>query len=142
MSEGPSRAGPKSALAQPDRALYDYEISTEVEEDGSIRIVRHRYRPVPSGADTFTFVCEREFEERHSEEEPAAAVTERAELLRREAARATQQERERYETAADAFQTALLEIDDERQRAEARRAASAALSEQINANLRDPPLIE
>jgi hypothetical protein len=69
-------------------------------------------------------------------------VTERAELLRRDAARETERERERYEIAADAYETALLEQGDEQERLAARRAAAAALSEQINANLRDPPLIE
>jgi hypothetical protein len=119
-----------------------YEISTRVADDGSICIVRSRYRPVRRGERTFTFVRETESEELHSADEAAAAVTERAELLRREAARDTARERERYDVAADAYETALLEQGDEQERLAARRAASAALSEQINANLRDPPLIE
>jgi hypothetical protein len=119
-----------------------YEVSTRVADDGSICIVRHRYRPVPSGSRAFTFVAETESEELHSGDEPAAAVTERAELLRREAARATEREHERYEIAAEAYNDALLHADDERERVAARRAASAALSEQINENLRDPPLLE
>jgi hypothetical protein len=69
-----------------------YEISTRVADDGSICIVRHRFRPVPSGSRGFTFVAETENEELHSGDEPAAAVTERAELLRREAARDTERE--------------------------------------------------
>ena len=119
-----------------------YEISTNVADDGSICIVRTCYRPVRSGERTFTFVAEPERKELHSEEEPAAEVTERAELLRREAARDTERERERYEIASEAYSAALIHRDDERQRLAARKAASAALSEQINANLRDPPLIE
>jgi hypothetical protein len=119
-----------------------YEIATRVADDGSICILRTRYRPVPTGASSFTFAPEIERAEPHSAEEPAAEVTERAELLRREAARDTERERERYEVAADAYGTALLHHGDEQERLEARRAASAALSEQINANLRDPPLIE
>jgi hypothetical protein len=119
-----------------------YEVSTRVADDGSICIARARYRPVRSGERTFTFVRETECEELHGAEEPAAAVTERAELLRREAARDTARERERYEVAADAYETALLQQGDEQERLAARHAASAALSEQINANLRDPPLIE
>lgn len=119
-----------------------YEVSTRVDDDGSISIVRRRYRPVPSGAANFTFVVESESEELHSADEPAAAVTERAELLRREAARDTERERERYEIAAEAYNDALLHADDESERVAARRAASAALSERINANLRDPPLVE
>jgi hypothetical protein len=81
-------------------------------------------------------------EEVHSAEEPGAAVAERAELLRREAAADTNRERQLYAVAADAYETALLDRDDEQQRRDARRAASEALSHQINAKLRDPPLIE
>jgi hypothetical protein len=119
-----------------------HEVSTRVADDGSICIVRSRYRPVRSGGRGFRFVREVESEELHSAEAPAAEVTERAEHLRREAARTTERERERYELAADAYETALLDAGDEQERLAARRAASAALSERINANLRDPPLIE
>ena len=75
-------------------------------------------------------------------DEPAAAVTERAESLRREAALDTERERERYQIAADAYESALLDDADEQQRLLAQRAASEALSNQINSNLRDPPLLE
>ena len=78
----------------------------------------------------------------HSEDESAATVAERAELLRRHAAALTGRERARFEVANDAFQRTLLDTTDEQQRLAAVRAASEALSEQINANLRDPPLME
>ena len=119
-----------------------YEVSTHVADDGSICIARTRYTPVRSRPGKFRFERETESEEVHSGEEPAAKVTERAELLRRLAAADTERERERFEAADDAYQAVLLGRDDERQQLEARRAASAALSEQINANLRDPPLTE
>jgi hypothetical protein len=119
-----------------------YEVTTSVDDDGSIRIVRTRYEPKPAGEGSFTFSTELEHEEVHSGEEPGATVAERAELLRRRAAADTERERERFEIVADAFQTALMSADDEQQRQAARRAASQALSEQINANLRDPPLTE
>ncbi len=119
-----------------------HEVATSVDDDGSIRIVRVRKRPVPTGKNTFTFVREIEHEEVHSADEPGAEVTERAELLRRQAATVTERERERFELAADAYETALMRGDDEEQQRIARRAASQALSEQINANLRDPPVIE
>jgi len=118
------------------------EVSTDVENDGSITIVSVRHRPVPTGARGFTFVREVEHREAHSADEPAAAVTERAEHLRREAALATERERERYEVAAEAYGTALLGRADDEQRRLARRAASEALSGQINSNLREPPLAE
>ena len=63
-------------------------------------------------------------------------------MLRREAAQDTERERERYQIAADAYESALLDDADEQQRLLAQRAASEALSEQINSNLRDPPLVE
>jgi hypothetical protein len=119
-----------------------YEIATHVDEDGAIRIIRTRYEPVPAGERGFTFSRAVELEEVHSGEKPGAAVAERAELLRREAAADTERERQLYEVAADAYETALLNRDDEQQQREARRAASKALSEQINANLREPPLTE
>jgi hypothetical protein len=119
-----------------------YDIATSVDDDGSVRIVRARYEPVPAGERGFTFSRRVEREEVHSPEEPGATVAERAELLRREAAADSERERHLYEVAADAYETALLNEDDEQQRRQARRAASEALSEQINAKLREPPLTE
>jgi hypothetical protein len=119
-----------------------FEVSTTVEDDGSITIYSVGHRPVRARGDSFTFVREVEHREVHAPDEPAAAVTERAEALRREAALATERERERYEIAAGAYQAALLGRADEEQRRVARRAASEALSGQINSNLRDPPLVE
>ncbi len=115
---------------------------TSVDDDGSIRIVSIRKLPVPSGEHRFTFEREVEAEEVHSAEEPGAAVAERAELLRRRAAADTERERERFELASDAYEAALMRSDDEEQQRIARRAASQALSEQINTNLREPPLTE
>jgi hypothetical protein len=118
------------------------EVSTEVGDDGSIAICTVRHRPVRSGSETFTFVRELQHREVHSPDEPAAAVAERAETLRREAALVNEQERRRYEIAAEAYRAALIGRADEEQRRLARRAASEALSHQINSNLRDPPLVE
>jgi hypothetical protein len=119
-----------------------YEVTTHVDPDGSIHIVRVRYEPSATGERGFTLVREVELDEVHPAEEPGAPVAERAELLRRQAAADTETERQRYEIAAGAYETALLDHDDEQQRRDARRAASEALSAQINAKLRDPPLIE
>ena len=119
-----------------------FEIYTRVEDDGSITIYRVAHHPVASGERRFTFGREIEYEEVHSPDEPAAAVTERAELLRRQAAQDTERERERYQIAADAYESALIDDADEQQRRLAQRAASEALSRQINTNLRDPPLVE
>jgi hypothetical protein len=124
------------------RPYTRYEVTTHVDHDGSIHIVRARYEPRASGERGFTFTRQVELDEVHSGEEPGAAVAERAEILRRQAAADTEAERERYQIAADAYEAVLLDRDDEQQRRDARRAASEALSAQINAKLRDPPLIE
>jgi hypothetical protein len=135
-----------------------WEVGTATEADGSIAIVTVLYRPVPraagpsvaraarasmpSSAGTFTFAREEVGRELHSGDEPGADVAERAELLRRQAAADTARERERYEVAHEAYQRAVAAHADERERVAAVRAASEALSERINANLRDPPLVE
>lgn len=117
-----------------------YAVSTDVGADGSLTIATVRHRPVPTGENGFTFTREIVDSERHSDEEPAAVIAERAEQLRREAALLTERERERFQRAlADRRQTALGQ-EDEEARLLARRAASEALAEQINTNLRDPPL--
>ena len=119
-----------------------YSVTTSVLDDGSIRISRLRHVPVRASARTFTFESALDSEEVHSGDEPAAAVSGRAEALRRQAALDTERERRRWEIAADAYERAVIDEDDEQQRAAARLAASRALSDQINANLREPPLVE
>ncbi len=119
-----------------------WEVATRADEDGSITIETLRHRPLSRGEQTFTFVRELESREVHPADEPAAAVTERAELLRREAAARTRQAQEQFEAARDAYDRVLIAQDDEQQRRAALRAASEALSERINSNLRDPPLTE
>lgn len=119
-----------------------YEVSTSVQDDGSIRIARVRYRPTAAGPGSFTFVREPQSAETLAADEPAAVVSERAEAMRHQAATDTERERERYQAAADAHAAALLERDDSEQRRAAQRAESEALSRQLNENLRDPPLVE
>jgi hypothetical protein len=119
-----------------------WSVTTRVLDDGSIAIARVRHDPVRASERTFTFVASPESEQVHSGDEPAALVSDRAETARRLAAADTARERRLYELAADAYETALLERDDDEQRRLARRAAAQALSERINENLRDPPLAE
>lgn len=135
-------AGRRQAWLQAVAPHAYHEVFTEVEQDGTIAIVTVRYAPVATGPGRFTFERRELDRERHSAEEPAAEVTERAERLRREAALATEQELRRYLIAADRRQDEELLAEDERARLEAARAASLALSEQINAHLRQPPLEE
>lgn len=119
-----------------------WEVSTSADEDGSITIVTVCHRPIRHGELTFTFVGEEVAREVHSADEPAAAVAERAEVLRRTAAVRTEAARQNFEAARDAYDEALMVRDDEQQRRAALRAASEALSERINAHLRDPPLTD
>lgn len=119
-----------------------YEVSTNVEDDGALTIATVRYRPVPVGDEKFTFQRDVLNPERHPDDEPAAGIAERAEQLRREAALQTERERARFEQAADAQQRVLFGQESDEEQRRARRAASEALSHQINTNLRDPPLTE
>jgi hypothetical protein len=122
---------------------YDrYEVVTEVDEDGAIEIVSYAYRPIAVGENGFDFERAVLSRERHSGDEPGAQVAERAELLRHQAAAQTARRRALYEQTAQAYSVALATRDDEQARLQARRAAAQALSEAINRNLREPPLIE
>ncbi len=116
-----------------------YEVSTDVGESGVITIVRRRHAPMPSGEGRFTFATEIEHAETHSADEPGAAVAERAEALRQQAALDTDRERRRYEEVISERQTEHLRREQEQSAKDASRAESQALSERINANLRDPP---
>lgn len=119
-----------------------YEVSTQVQDDGSIAIETVCHTPSATDAEHFTFTPHRAMREVHSHDEPAAKISERAELLRRHAATRTAQARERYQAAAEAHEAARLRgLDEDDQRAAA-RAASQALSDQLNQKLRDPPLVE
>jgi hypothetical protein len=119
-----------------------WEVTASTGDDGSIAIATTRYLPVLTGEHRFTFTKQEVSREHHSGDEPAAVVAERAELRRRQAAADTARERERYEVAHDAYEAAVLANADEQERVAAVRAASEALSERINSNLRDPPLVE
>ena len=119
-----------------------YEVSTTVEADGSLTIATVRHQPVPTSPGHFTFVREVVDSERHPDEEPAAQIAERAEQRRREAALLTDRHRASFQAVADDRQRQLLGQEDEEEHLRVRRAASEALSQQINTNLRDPPLTE
>jgi hypothetical protein len=119
-----------------------YEVGTEVQDDGSLIISTVRHRPVATNPGHFSFVREVLDPERHPDEEPAAQIAERAEHLRRQAALMTERERARYQAAADVQHRALLGQANEEEHLRARRATSEALAQQINTNLKDPPLSE
>ena len=116
-----------------------YEVTTRVSDDGSIAIDRVEHRPVPSGERSFTFTCRTERVAVYSGED-AAAVAERAELVRQLAAADTEREHQRFRIAADAYQQAFFQESDDEQELAVRRAAAHALSRQINSHLNDPPI--
>jgi hypothetical protein len=142
--------GRRHAAEEADRRMWlaqlapypRWEVRTRADPDGSITIETMLYRPVVTTKGRFTFTRELEAREVHSADEPGAAVTERAELLRQRAAVRTQQAREGFEAVRDAYDRELVASGDERERRAALHAASQALSDRINANLDDPPLTE
>jgi len=119
-----------------------YEVTTSAGDDGTIAIERIRYRPVRSGAAAFVFERSIELTEVHAGDDPAAVVAERAELLRHQAAVDTERERAAFQEQADALNWATLAEGEHRERTGEQADAARALSEQINANLREPPLTE
>jgi hypothetical protein len=119
-----------------------YEVTTRAGDDGSITIERVRYRPIRSGDQTFAFERIVEQTEVHAGDDPAAVVAERAELLRHQAAVDTERERAAFQEQADALHWTTLAEGEHRERTREQAAAARALSEQINANLREPPLTE
>jgi hypothetical protein len=119
-----------------------YEVTTRAGDDGTITIERARYRPTRSGEHSFDFARAVELSESHAGDEPAAIVSERAELLRHAAAIDTERERAAFQERADALHWTALAEGEDRERTREQAAAARALSEQINANLREPPLME
>lgn len=119
-----------------------YEVDTEVEADGALTISTVRHRAVPTNPGHFTFLREVMDPETIPDDRPAAVIAERAEQRRREAALMTERERARFQAAAEGRERLLLGQQDEEEHLRARRAASEALAQQINTNLRDPPLTE
>ena len=119
-----------------------FEIITSAGSDGEIAIERVHLAPVAVDGSHFAFTRTATVVERHPAEMGAAVVAERAELIRREAQRDTERARERYELATGDRETARLSAERDAQARDAEVAASRALTEQINAHLRDPPLSE
>jgi hypothetical protein len=119
-----------------------FSVRTTALDDGSIRIERLRHRPVLTPERTFTFVREVDGEETYGADTRAEVVADAVETMRRDARLSTDRLREFWEVAAEAYADAQLREGDDQQQLAAHRAASAALSEHINASLREPPLVE
>ena len=140
------RRGHRELVAGRERWLSALEpytrhvVSTRPSSDGGVQIVTVRHQPLRASQSTFTFERREVAVERHGPEESAAVVTERAELLRQRAAEQTQRAWERYVALAGERQLDRIRELDAGERLSADRAAAEALSEQINAHLRSPPL--
>jgi hypothetical protein len=119
-----------------------FSVSTSVGDDASTRVARVLHKPVLTPAGTFTFERETDAEERYDAHTPAAVIAGGVETRRREARLETDRLRELWDAAATAYEATLLSAHDDQQRLLAERAAAAALSEHINASMREPPLVE
>src|SRR3954451_2702023 len=119
-----------------------FSVSTSVLDDASTRVQRVLHRPVLTGHDTFTFVREAAGEKTYGAGTSAADIAATVETMRREARLETDRLSGLWEAASTAYDAALLSAGDDQQRLAAEHAAATALSEHINASLREPPLVE
>ncbi len=133
------RAARWLATVQPYPRL---SVATSVLADASTRVQRVLHRPVLTPRGTFTFVRETDAEEIYPADAPAEAIATGVETMRREARLRTDHVRELWEAASDAYEAAVFSDHDDQQRLAAQRAAAAALSEHLNAALREPPLVD
>jgi hypothetical protein len=119
-----------------------FSVSTGVSSDASIRVERVLHRPVLTPGGTFTFTREAETRRTFDAHAPASEVAAAVEDLRRETSAETERTRGLWEAAAGAYEAQLWDQEGEEDRLAARRAAATALSEHLNATLREPPLTE
>lgn len=119
-----------------------HEVVTRALADGSIAIDRVSFVPVRVTDTTFVFTRDSEQREVHGPDASAAVVAARTEALRHEAALQTEQERAAWEDRATSATAAQLAAGDAADSQNVSAAAARALSDQLNANLRDPPLTE
>ncbi len=119
-----------------------FSVSTSVLSDASTRVERVLHRPILTPQQTFTFVRETAAEKIYDADTSAEVIAAGVETMRRRARLETDRLRARWEAAASVYEDTLLSAEDDQQRLIAQRAAAVALSEHINASLRDPPLVE
>ena len=119
-----------------------FSVSTSVLDDASTRIERVLHRPVLTDHGTFTFVRENDAAKTYDAGTSAEVIAATVETMRREARVETDRLRDLWEAASTAYEAALFSAHDDQQRLAAEHAAATALSEHINASLREPPLVE
>jgi hypothetical protein len=119
-----------------------FSVSTLVLDDASTRVERVLHQPVLTDQQTFTFVREPVAVEFYDADVAAEVLTSAVETMRHQARLDTDRLRDLWEAASTAYAAELSDADDEQQRLAAQRSAAAALSEHINALLREAPVIE
>lgn len=119
-----------------------FSVSTSVLSDASTRVERVLHRPVLTPQHTFTFVRETGAATIYEADAAAEVIADGVETMRRQARLETDRQRDLWEAASGAYAVALRSADDDQQHLAAQRAAARALSEHINASLREPPLVE
>ncbi len=117
-------------------------VHTRVLDDATTVVERVLYQPVLTDAHTFVFARRADTPVSYPADTPAHVIADEVETRRRSAQRETTRQRELWEAADTAYTAALAGAEDDRQELAARRAAATALSEHINASLRNPPLID
>lgn len=119
-----------------------FSISTSVLDDASTRIERVLHQPVLTPRHTFTFVRRTDAERVFDAEASAEVIAAAAETMRHQARLDTDRLHDLWEAASTAYTAALTSDLEDQQQLAAQRAAATALSEHINASLREPPLDE
>jgi hypothetical protein len=119
-----------------------FSVATSVGDDGTTRVQRFLHRPVLTDRNTFTFVRESGIEHIHGADAPAEVIATDVETMRRLARLQTDRMHDLWDAASTAYAAALLAAHDDEERLAAQRAAALALSEHINASLREAPLVE
>jgi hypothetical protein len=119
-----------------------FAVTTRVLADASTSVERVSFRPVLTPQGTFTFDRLTDRAELFDADAAAQAIAGRVETLRREARLKTDRQRDLWEAGWIAYTAALSSADDDREQIAAKRAAALALSQHLNASLREPPLVE
>jgi hypothetical protein len=119
-----------------------FSVSTSVLENASTRVERVLHQPILTEEHTFTFVRKLDAAQLYDADIPAEVIASAVENTRHQARLDTDRFRNLWETASTTYAAGLPEADNEQQRLDAQHAAATALSEHINASLREPPLTE
>lgn len=119
-----------------------FSVTTSVLADASTRVERILHQPVLTDQHTFTFVRKLDTAQTYGGDVPADVLASAVETMRRQARLDTDRLRDLWERATIAYRADLSGADSEQERLAAQHAAAKALSEHINASLREPPLVE